>query len=118
MSEFENPELIENLKKRFMDKRCTHIEQLMSIMSNPVRFHILCALNFESFTVTDLVELTGAKMSNISQQLKMMTLSGYLIKERRGKQIYYTLVDKRISRLISELEKLFPLEAPGVTSGV
>ncbi len=103
-------ELIEKIKSRFSEDRCSQVERMMSIMSNQVRFHILCALNFEAFTVTELVEITGAQVSNVSQQLKMMTLAGYLEKERKGKQIYYHLKEKRISQLIHELEDMFPIQ--------
>ena len=80
---------------------------MLSIMSNPVRFHILCALERDSFSVSELVELTGGKLSNVSQQLKMMTLAGYVRKERLGKLSIYTLSDDRIGELIKKLEELF-----------
>ncbi|MCF7953986.1 MAG: metalloregulator ArsR/SmtB family transcription factor [Spirochaetales bacterium] len=102
-------ETIEKIKARFSEDRCSQVARMMSIMSNPIRFHILCALSFEPFTVSELVELSGARLSNVSQQLKMMTLAGYLVKERRGKQIYYQLQEKRISQLLGELEKMFPV---------
>jgi DNA-binding transcriptional ArsR family regulator len=37
----------------------------------------------------------------------MMTLAGYISKERQGKQIIYTLKDGRIRELIHKLEELF-----------
>ncbi len=100
---------INKIRSRFTEDRCAQVERMMSIMSNQVRFHILCALNFEAFTVSELVEITGSQASNVSQQLKMMTLAGYLEKERNGKQIYYHLKEKRISQLIRELEDMFPI---------
>ena len=100
-------EIMASIKERFDEDRCSQVERMLSIMSNPVRFHILCALARESFSVSELVELTGGKLSNVSQQLKMMTLAGYIRKERLGKQSIYTLHDERIGELIKKLEELF-----------
>lgn len=103
-------EIIDRIIERFNNDKCAHVERMLSIMSNPTRFHILCALAEDAFTVSELVTLTNGKLSNISQQLKMMTLAGYLEKERKGKQIYYRLLDSRISQLIRVLESLFAKE--------
>lgn len=92
---------------RFNNEKCLNVERMLSIMSNPIRFHILCALAMDTFTVTELVYLTKGKVSNISQQLRIMTLAGYLAKERKGKQIYYSIADIRIIELIHFLEHLF-----------
>ena len=100
-------EIMKSIKERFDEARCLKVERMLSIMSNPVRFHILCALERDSFSVSELVELTGGKLSNVSQQLKMMTLAGYVRKERLGKQSIYTLSDDRIGELIKKLEELF-----------
>ncbi|MBL7005881.1 MAG: winged helix-turn-helix transcriptional regulator [Spirochaetia bacterium] len=100
-------EIMKNIKERFDEDRCSRVERMLSIMSNPVRFHILCALERESFSVSELVELTGGKLSNVSQQLKMMTLAGYVAKERLGKQSIYTIKDEKIGKLIKKLEELF-----------
>ncbi len=100
-------EIMKSIKERFDEDRCLRVERMLSIMSNPVRFHILCALERESFSVSELVELTGGKLSNVSQQLKMMTLAGYVTKERLGKQSIYTIKDEKIGKLIKKLEELF-----------
>ncbi len=99
---------ITQIRLKFSEQRCTQVAQLMAVMSNPIRFHILCALRCEPFTVSELVEITEAGVSNVSQQLKMMLLAGYLVKERRGKRIYYKLQEQRIALLLNQLEELFP----------
>ncbi len=105
--------VIKHIKARFADIRCSRVEQVIGTMSNPVRFHILCALSEQPFTVSQLVEICGANTSNVSQQLKMMWMAGYLDKERRGKQIHYRLKDDRILQIIRFLEGLFQPEDPG-----
>jgi DNA-binding transcriptional ArsR family regulator len=100
-------EMISGIKERFNDIRCSRVMQLINIMSSPVRIHILCALTRHEFTVNELVDICDATVSNVSQQLKMMWMAGYLNKQRRGKQIYYSLKDERIADLIGFLEELY-----------
>jgi DNA-binding transcriptional regulator PaaX len=40
-----------------------------------------------------------------------MLLAGYLVKQRRGKKIYYELKEKRITFLLDQLEDLYPVES-------
>jgi len=100
--------LIRQIKQRFSEERCNEVQLLLSTMANPIRFHILCALRVHPFTVTELVEIADANLSNVSQQLKMMWLAGYLAKEKKGKQVYYRMADKRIDSLVGFMEELFP----------
>ncbi len=106
-SETYKEQILAEVKDRFDRNRCSQVENMLSIMSNPVRFHILCALDKASFSVSELMSLSGSRVSNVSQQLKMMTLAGYISKERQGKQIIYTLSDPRIRHMIRTLEELF-----------
>jgi DNA-binding transcriptional ArsR family regulator len=57
-----------------------------------------------------LVEITESGISNVSQQLKMMWMAGYISKERRGKQVVYSLADDRVAQAIDVLESLYPRE--------
>jgi len=104
----EQEEVIRQIKQRFTQVRCNEVQQLLHTMANPVRFHILCALRVQQFTVTDLVGISDANLSNVSQQLKMMWISGYLKKEKKGKQVYYRLASERIEKVVGYLESLFP----------
>lgn len=89
------------------DKTCEMLLGMFSIFSNVNRFKILCALYEKDFCVNDLSLITGGKPSNISQQLKILTLAGYLSKERNGKLINYHLKDENIRRLLNHLYKEF-----------
>jgi DNA-binding transcriptional ArsR family regulator len=53
--------------------------------------------------VNDIVEFVGGKHSNISQQLKMLTLAGYLTKERQERSVFYHLEDEKIEATINFL---------------
>lgn len=87
------------------------MQQLLSTLSNPIRFRILCALRVGAFTVTELVEVTDSHLSNINQHLKMMWMAGYISKDRQGKQVYYALANSRGREAIEFFEEMYPADA-------
>ena len=50
--------------------------------------------------VSDLAQQTGQSMSLISQRLKILYHARLVEKERRGKHIYYSLLDEHIVHLL------------------
>ena len=92
---------------RFQDEEACHqMMSMLSLISNQARFRILCLLTIGTFCVNDIVRLVGGKSSNISQQLRILMLAGYISNERVGKQIYYKLEDERIRSLVEFLHGL------------
>jgi DNA-binding transcriptional ArsR family regulator len=82
---------------------CDRILKMFSLFSNETRFKILCVLKEGDFCVKDIVGLVGGKHSNISQQLKMLTLAGYLSKKRKERSIIYHLEDEKIKSTVNFL---------------
>jgi DNA-binding transcriptional ArsR family regulator len=82
---------------------CERVLKMFSLFSNRTRFRILCVLKEGDFCVNDIVEFVGGKHSNISQQLKMLTLAGYLTKERQERLVFYHLEDEKIKATIDFL---------------
>jgi len=100
--------LTEKIRSRFSDgRKCQEIQQMVGILGNPCRFRIICVLSEGDFPVLQIVDLIGEKPSNVSQQLKLMHLAGYLSRERRGKQIYYRLESEKLRRIFDLLHSLF-----------
>ena len=87
--------------------RCQRIARLLGQFCNPLRINLLCILSHKSGTIKELAKLTGAELSNISQHLKIMELSGLIKKERRGKFIICSIKDKRVLKLLDCLENYF-----------
>jgi DNA-binding transcriptional ArsR family regulator len=90
--------------------QCEEVLEMFSLFSNRFRFKILCLLNEDDFCGTEIVQLIGGTASNISQQLKILTLAGYLSKRREEKSIYYHLEDDRIKKLLGFLYDLYGKE--------
>jgi ArsR family transcriptional regulator len=88
-------------------RQCEEVLSMFSLFSNRFRFKILCLLNEGDFCGTEIVQLIGGSASNISQQLKILALAGYLSKRRVEKSIYYHLEDPRIKELLRFLYGLY-----------
>jgi DNA-binding transcriptional ArsR family regulator len=99
--------LKKDIKERFSSNMavCQKVIDILSLFSNKTRFRILCALAEGDFCVNDLREVVGmGKISNISQQLKLLTLAAVLEKKRDKQQVIYRLTDKRVRQLIDYLK--------------
>ena len=98
----------EQIKERFAGNQalCQKVVDVLFLFSNKTRFRILCMLAEGDFCVNDIVEVIDlGKASNVSQQLKLLTLAGILEKQRARQQIFYHLKDKRVRKLIEFLKK-------------
>ncbi len=69
---------------------------------------MLCALNDGDLCVADIARAVGGRISGVSQQLKMLTLAGYLERRREEKSIIYHLKDLRMRRILGFLKDQFP----------
>ena len=103
-------EQLEEIKEQFDNNRvvCEKVVGLFHLLSNKPRFRIACMLMYGEACVQDIAYvISGGKMSNISQQLKMLRLSGVVKKRREGKQILYSIADKKVEHLIGFLRAEF-----------
>jgi len=100
----------DEIKQRFANSEdtCRTVVEKLSLMSNKTRFRILCMLAEGDFCVTEIVDtIQMGKLSNISQQLRILTLAGLLEKTRKEQHVIYHLRDRRLAELIEILEKQF-----------
>jgi len=69
---------------------------LCKIFSNPTRLEILNFLRGGKMSVTALIKKTKLSQANISQHLSIMKSKGIVASNRKGKNIYYQLTNKKI----------------------
>jgi len=90
------------------DKDYQKLIDLLKLLSNKIRFRVICLLQQNEYCVSEIVEIIQAgKISNVSQQLQLLTQLDILDNRRDKKKIYYTLKDDKISHLINFLEENF-----------
>lgn len=86
--------------------------RLLRALAHPRRLEIVNLLVYKRLNVTDIYDMLDLPQANISQHLTKLKSAGVVAAKRRGKEIYYRLVDKKISRLLPRrlnLLKLTPL---------
>ena len=87
---------------------CARVIQLFQLFSNKGRFRIACLLARGEFCVNEITDVVSeGKTSNISQQLKILTLSGVIERRRENQRILYSLKDKRVGNMIQFLQVQF-----------
>ena len=102
------PEQLQSIKEEFRNGQavCEQVVGLFHLLSNKIRFRIVCTLLRGEACVQDLVEVLGLdQMSNVSQQLRMLRLAGLVTKRRDGKQSLYRVADDRIGGLIEFMRR-------------
>lgn len=96
------PQTLSELKKK-----SESVSALLKQLSHPQRLLILCSMADGEKSVGEIEEICGASQSAVSQFLKGMRLEGLIDSRRDGKQIYYSIVDKRVLKLIKSLYQIF-----------
>lgn len=103
-------ETARELKKVFQENEavCDHVLGLIHLFANKGRFRIVCLLARGEFCVNEIAEVVNeGKLSNISQQLKILTFSGIIARRRQNQHILYRLKDERVRYLLEFLQKQF-----------
>ncbi|MCF7708000.1 MAG: metalloregulator ArsR/SmtB family transcription factor [Verrucomicrobia bacterium] len=103
-------DLTSQIKDEFRrnDLLCTKVIGLFQLISNKARFRIVCLLVHGEFSVNEIVDIIDAgKLTNISQQLKILTLAGIISKRREKNRILYTLSNEKVRNLVGFLRKEF-----------
>lgn len=89
-----------------MDNAIT-ASQFLKAISHEGRLMILCYLASGEKSVTDLERLLSSRQAAVSQQLSRLRLEGLVKARREGKAIYYTLADKRATRILDVVYDIF-----------
>ena len=68
-------------------------------LSEPTRLAILQELKAGPKTVNELVDSIGLSQANVSKQLSVLREAGFLLREQRGTQAFYSIGDEMVMEL-------------------
>ena len=71
-------------------------------LGDETRYKIVSALAKKERCACELPKLVGRAQPTVSLQLKYLTKTGILSNRREGKQIIYSIRDKRVRRLLKK----------------
>ena len=66
---------------------------IFSLLSSPVRLHIVLELRAGEKSVSELLAVVSGKQPNMSQHLTMMCRAGLLGRRKQGAQVYYRIAN-------------------------
>lgn len=100
-------------KEALEDQICQIQSGFCSIFSNSHRIRVLFALKDSERTVTELSEIVGISLQNLSQHLRVMRDKGCLTTRKEGKSVYYRIANPKFVEgamliregIMEELEK-------------
>lgn len=81
-------------------------ERLLRVLAEPLRMQVLTLLAAEQLCTCHLVELTGARQTNISNHLRVLREAGLVAAEPAGCFTYYRLLPDPLAALGGELSAL------------
>jgi ArsR family transcriptional regulator len=91
--------------------------QGLRAIAHELRLAVLCHLLNGPMCVNELMEVTGASQSNLSQHLSKMRMMGLLTNEKRGQQVYYDIANPAFGDIVQSLKKVYCPEVCSSVSG-
>ena len=71
------------------------------VLGDPTRLQIVVHLLEGEQSVGELVELLEMSQSRVSNHLACLRWCGFVVTRREGRQIYYSVTDRRADRLVA-----------------
>ena len=90
-----------------LTSRAAQVERFLKAMANSHRLMILCELHKGETSVTPLQQTIGVSQSSLSQHLAKLRADDLVTTRRASQTIYYSLADKKVSRVIALLHVMF-----------
>jgi len=76
-----------------------NLANFYKILADKTRVRILWALSHETMCVCDLAVLMDMTKSAVSHQLKSLRLAKFVKYDKRGREVYYSLIDEHVREI-------------------
>jgi DNA-binding transcriptional ArsR family regulator len=83
-------------------------------LGDSTRLSILEVLRNSEKTTTEIVKLTGQSQSNVSNHLSCLLDCGLVQNRRQGKNIFYSISNKKVASLLAESDAILSDIARGI----
>ena len=87
--------------------RARRASSFLKALSHESRLMILCTLSDGERSVGEIEALLGLPQSVVSQQLARLRLERFVRTRRDGRQIYYSIADENVFKMIDTLYDIF-----------
>lgn len=90
-----------------MAQNAEQAESLLKVMANKNRLMILCSLQKQELSVSQLNEMVPLTQSALSQHLASLRKAEIVSTRRDGATIYYQVSDPKVAVMLESLYQLF-----------
>ena len=90
-------------KARIRPRKLEQTVAILKAVAHPVRFQIVVVLLSGERSVGDLVDTTGIKHGQISQQLAVLKMTGILRSKRQGNRVFYSIRNKAAKEIVQSI---------------
>jgi DNA-binding transcriptional ArsR family regulator len=81
------------------DRVLTDTAALLRLIASPIRLGLLLELENGPMSVTELVELSGASQSLVSQHLRLLRAGRIVTATRKGREVRYAIADGHVAHI-------------------
>ena len=74
--------------------------QIFKVLANPIRLRILDALRKGEHSVGELCRRLDVEQTSMSQHLSVLRANGFVVTDRRGPSIFYSIEDTTVLQLL------------------
>lgn len=86
-------------EKMLKEKTLKNMTTFFSVLKDPTRIKIICALDNNEMCVCDIANTLEMTKSAISHQLNILRKNNIVKHRRQGKEVYYTLDDDHVKEI-------------------
>lgn len=82
------------------EKTVYDLTEVFKVFGDPTRAKIMCALNVQPLSVSEIAEVLSMTLSAVSHQLRILRNAKLVKGEKRGKEVLYSLDDDHVMKII------------------
>ena len=98
-----------------MPQQIAHFKaEFFKALAHPIRIRILDSLRDGEKGVNELSDILKIEPANVSQQLAILRMRNIVIGRKTGSNVYYSISDKTIFRLLDVAKEIFNNHLVGV----
>lgn len=90
-----------------LERESEKVATILKLLAHPSRLKILCYLAGEEKSVLELAKLCRIKQATLSQFLAVLRNEGLVKTRREAQQIFYSIADQKIHKLMTALKTIF-----------
>lgn len=81
--------------------------QGLRAIAHELRLTVLCQLLNGPMCVAELMAVTGASQSNLSQHLTRMRMMGIVVSDKQGQRVFYRIANAAFADLVHALKSIY-----------